>query len=117
MIPQVCGLIERGSANVASIGLLAGVNATMIPQCRVPGERLLAHLALIRTLARVYSLVILEMRTLRKLHAAGGALEGLLAGVHPAVIFQVCGCLQVFFSENFVISSCIYIHTGINITF
>lgn len=61
----------------------------MIPQGRVPRKALLADVTHVGSLAGVDALVVLEVRPLAELLAAGAALERLLARVHPLVILEV----------------------------
>ena len=55
------------------------------------GERLLAHLAHVRPLARVDALVVFEMRRLGELHAAHVATVRFFPGVDSRVVFEIGG--------------------------
>lgn len=89
MVLQVGGLAKRRLAPVALVGLFPGVDAPMVPEGGVTSESLIANLTDVRFLATVRSLVIFQVRRLRKLHSTGATFVRLLASVYPGVIFEV----------------------------
>lgn len=91
VILEMCGLIEGGTTDITPVRFLAGVDSSVIPERRVSGERLFANFALIGPFTGMNSLMILQMWTLRKLHAANATFKWLLTGMNSSVILQVSG--------------------------
>lgn len=91
VILEMRGLIKARAANVAPVGFFPGVNAPVIPESRMPSERLFADFADVRAFARVDPFVIFQVRGLGELHAAYITPVGFLPGVNAGVVFEIGG--------------------------
>ena len=102
MSVEVAGLREAQQADLALVGLLAGVDAQVLGERRAVGERLLAEPAAVRALSGVRPEVGRHRRALRETALADRAAERLVAAVCPDVRRQV-GRLQCTTTQSLFI--------------